>query len=393
MYASLFVFFMTFYKWMPLDTVTVENAARGGHLCWPYFTNCGDWYFLSILPHSYSQNMFYMLLFVVMTLVALALYKKRFAAAHFGLAILLLWEILFIFVLNIAKRGNYDYYQIILTFILLFLPFKFNFLRITFCCLYFFASSIKIHEGWILGTYFTSLKIGMPIFPNETAPFFTNCVIFMEMVGAWFLLSRNRLLQRAALTFFIIFHLYSGIIVWYRYPATILPYLLILFGPLYEDTEVPLTRHAIPGWAFVIFLACMQSVSFLIPKDSKMTFEGLNYGLYMFDSNHQCASYQKVHLKSGETRSMKREMASSRSRCDPYYRLFKMWTMCKMGADRIDRIEWQFLHSINGGPFYKIVDVENACELEYKVFAHNKWIVTPDDGAELIGYPVKNLYY
>lgn len=393
LFASLFVFFMTFYQWNYVETITIENAARGWHLCWPYFTSCGDWYFLSSLPYGYSQNIFYMMLFCIMVAVLLLLLKKKWTGAHFGLVLLLAWEILFLFVLNIGKRGNYDYYQVILTFVVLFLPYKLSFLRITFCFLYFLAASIKIHEGWILGTYFTSLNIGMPIFPSETTPFFTNIVIFMEMTGTWFLLSRNRLLQRLALFFFITFHLYSGIIVWYRYPASILPYLLILFAPFPESRKVPLSVKSIFSWVFLIFLATMQSISFIIPKDSKMTFEGLNYGLYMFDSNHQCASLRVTHYKDGTTDSHLKENASSRSRCDPYYRLFKIWQRCKMERDKIERVSWEFIHSINGKPFYKIVEVENACELAYKPFSHNEWIKTPEDGAVKIGYPVKNLYY
>ena len=391
--ASLFVFYITFHSWMVTKTITVENAELGRHLCWPYFTSCGDWYFLSALPFGYSQNLFYMILFGVMTVVAVSLWKKRWNLAHFGLLLLLIWEVLFLFVFNISKRGNYDYYQVVLTTIVLFFPYKFEFLRIAFCCLYFLAASIKIHEGWILGTYFSSLKIGMPLFPNELTPIFTNTVIFMEMVGTWFLLSSNPLLQRLALTFFIIFHWYSGLIVWYRYPATIMPYLLILFGPLYGKAKVPLTIRSLPNWIFISALAVLQSISFIIPKDSKVTFEGLNFGLYMFDSNHQCISAREIVYKNGATKTDTKEMASSRSRCDPYYRLFKIWTLCERQADKVEKVRWRFLHSTNGGPFYKIVDEENACELEYKVLQHNDWIITPDEGAKIMGYPVKNLYY
>ena len=48
--------FHYFYKWMPLHTITKSNAAKGAHLCWPYFTSCGDWYFFDQLPLSYSPE-------------------------------------------------------------------------------------------------------------------------------------------------------------------------------------------------------------------------------------------------------------------------------------------------------------------------------------------------
>ena len=390
--VSLFVFSLTFHDWMPLLTVSRENAVEGEHLCWPYFPSCGDWYFLSALPFGYSQNMFYMLLLVIMLAVAGAIWKKKWSVAHLGLLLLWLWEFSFIFILNIGKRGNYDYYQIILTAILLFLPHKLSFLRISFCYLYFLSASIKIHEGWILGTYFSSLKLGMPIFPRETIPLFTNIVIFMEMVGTWFLLSRRVVLQRAALAFFIFFHLYSGILVWYRYPATILPYLLILFGSAKSYVQVPLGRKSLPGWFLLLLLSVGQSLSFLIPHDAKLTFEGMNYGFYMFDSNHQCVSAEKLIYHDGQSRIVNKELASSRSRCDPYYRLFKLWQICKKDKS-LARIEWEFMHSINGGPFYLIVKEPNACELEYDAFRHNEWIKTPEKGAIKLGYPVQNLYY
>jgi len=66
--------------------------------------------------------------------------------------------------------------------------------------------------------------------------------------------------------------------------------------------------------------------------------------------------------------------------------------ICKRD-ESIDHILWQFDHSTNGGPFYRIVDENNICQLEYKPFSHNTWIKTPKEGAPIMGYPVKNLYY
>ena len=161
--------------------------------------------FFTALPYSYSQNIFYTFMLGVMTVAAVCLFRKKWTAAHLCLVLLLLWEIIFIFVLNIKKRGNYDYYQIVLTTILLFFPRKIEFLKISFVVLYFLASSIKINDGWILGTYWSALETGMPLFPDEMIPLATNVVIFMEMIGTWFLLSRYPILQRLALAFFITF--------------------------------------------------------------------------------------------------------------------------------------------------------------------------------------------
>jgi len=390
--ATLFSFYITFSNWIGNVTITTEAVANNFYTCWPYFQSCGDWYFLSALPYGYSQTMLYMFFFGLMTMVVYLIWKREFVLAHILVTILFVWKFFAIFILTDSIAGNYDYYHIVLTLILLFFPFKVFFLKLSFVLLYFLSSTIKIHEGWILGTYFTALQTGLPVFPDAIAPFITNLVIFMEMVGAWFLLSSNKLLQRSALVFFIIFHLYSGILVEFRYPATVLPALLILFGPLYRVTPVPIQKKALWGWIFISMLFIFQFLSILIPGDEKITLEGNKYGLYMFEANHQCISTVNIYKKDGTVENNRAESALARSRCDPYRRWFALQQICSRDKE-VTRIEWQFDHSINGGPFYRIVDEQNVCSLNYKPLGHNEWIRTPEDGAPRIGYPVKNVYY
>ena len=49
-----------------------------------------------------------------------------------------------LFVLTGSGGGNYDCYDIIFTLILLVLPYKLSFLRLTFVLLYFLVATIKI---------------------------------------------------------------------------------------------------------------------------------------------------------------------------------------------------------------------------------------------------------
>src|SRR6185295_19464735 len=97
---------------------------------------------------------------------------------------------------------------------------------------------------WVLGTYFSTLRTGLPLVPPLLVPFATNLVIFCEVIGCWFLLSRNLILQRGAVVFFTFFHLYSIILIYYMFPAVMLPALLILFGPLYSHTKMPFDRYS-----------------------------------------------------------------------------------------------------------------------------------------------------
>jgi hypothetical protein len=331
-----------------------------------------------------------MLLLGTLVVAAYLMYRKKWTGAHLALIPSFLWHAFVCFVLTASISGNYDYYIFFLTLILLFFPHKEFFLKCGLVFFYVLSTVAKIHETWILGTYFSALKTGLPLFPRWSIPIWTNFVIFMEMVGSWFLMSRRVLLQRTVLAFFIIFHLYSGLLVGYRYPATVLPMLIILFGPLYAYTLAPFTRRAIFGWVLIALMCCMQFIPRLIPGDEKLTMEGNRFGLYMFEANHQCVSIVHVNKNDGST-EYRKESYSARQRCDPYEYWFRIHTICVRDPD-IMSVAWTFDHSIDGGPFLRIVDVPDACTLSYQPFARNTWIKTEYDHPAVEGYPLENLY-
>ncbi len=390
--ALLLTYFVTFFQWGQGYDITIEANKAGIFRCWSYFQSCGDYYFLHNLPYGYSQPILYVLLFGVMTLIVYLMWRKDWVLAHVLLWIPFLWKFVVMTFLTSNISGNFDYFDIAYTVILLLLPHKLFFLKIMLVSFYFLAATIKFDAGWVLGTYFTALNTGLPLFPNNTAPIFTNIVIGMQVVGTWFLLSSKKILRRGALIFFLCFHLYSGIIVHYRYLTTAIPSLLILFGPMYTQTKIPLDKKSIGGWAFICCLFFLQFVPFMISGDHKMTLEGNRLGLYMFEANHQCVSKSVITFTDGRIVSQEAESATARQRCDPYKSWFRLKLQCERYID-VDHISWTFDHSINGGPFYRIVDVPDACAIEYKPFIHNEWIKLPKDKPELIGYPVKNLYY
>ncbi len=89
--------------------------------------------------------------------------------------------------------------------------------------------------------------------------------------------------------------------------------------------------------------------------------------------------------------SFKGEMALARHRCDPYEEWFAIQQRCLRDTE-VARIGWTLDHSINGGPFYRIVDEKDACALRYRALGHNEWIRPPEGGAPVVGYPVENIY-
>lgn len=390
--ALLLAYFVSFFDYVSSSAITVEAYRANLYSCWSYFPSCGEYYFLSALPFGYSQSYLYAGFFALMTLIVYLMWRREWVLAQLAFLPLFIWKLQVIFLWSASLGGNYDYYDLAFSIVLLFLPYKLFFLKVTFVFLYFLATTIKIHEGWILGTYFTSLRTGLPIFPDALTPVVTNTVILMQMIGAWFLLSKNHLYQRAALTFFLCFHLYSSILVHFRYITTAIPMLLILFGPRYSVTPVPLTKRALPGFTLLACLLAFQMIPFTIPGDQKLTLEGNRFGLYMFEANHQCRSETTVHLTDGTTETATTWSSTARLRCDPYKYWFTLQERCQRHPN-IERISWTFDHSINGNPFYRIVDTQDACALTYKTFEHNEWIRLPEAGARAVGLPVENVYY
>jgi hypothetical protein len=302
------------------------------------------------------------------------------------LGILWLYKLYIIFGFG---AGNFDYYDIILIALFLFTKNKLYWLRVFFLILYFLASTIKIHEGWILGTYFTALETGLPLIGDYLTPIATNIVIISQMVFAWFLFKpKNTLPFKLSFGFFLFFHLYSGIIVEYRYMITSIPLLVILFL-LPEEVVYKKDRAIFPTLLFIALLL-LQSIAIRIPGDQKLTLEGNKYGLYMFEANHQCiASYTTNYLNGNSTKETKQN-SDARNRCDPYENVYSYKYKCRQSG--VKNINFTFDHSINGHPFYRIVDTEDLCKLTYTPFKHNTWIKSEEENPELIGYPVKNFF-
>lgn len=384
--AILLGFHVTFASWMYSSTTTLRAVADNTYTCWPFFQSCKSLIWLSTLPDGYSQTTVYMALFGIIVLAVYLIYRERWAGVHACIAVLFAAKIYFTLI-NYEFKGNYDYYHNSFCLIFLFLPYKKFFSQLAIVLFYFLSTATKIHPSWILGQYFTSLVDGLPIFPAGSEIFMTNLVIVMEMIGAWFLFSRNWLLQRTVLVFFILFHLYSGILVGYRYPTTVLPPLLILFGPWFRPYErVPLDRRAVPGWTLAGGLLGLQLLPHMIPGDEKLTLEGNFFGLYMFEANHQC-----FVTISNKGKIVDRHVSvNPRNRCDPYEYWFRAKnTFC----EKSDGGEYSltFTHSINGGPFLEIVNERDLCHLDYRAFAHNSWIKLEDEAAA-VGRPVANRY-
>ncbi|HEV2505498.1 MAG TPA: hypothetical protein VGV39_20645 [Mesorhizobium sp.] len=382
--AILLGFFVTFDSWKYSYNTTLRAVEKSAYICWPFFQNCQNLIWMEALPYGYSQTIFFMGLFGIMAASIYFMYEKRWEIVHF--LILFLFSIkIYLMLIDYEHKGNYDYYHNAFCIIYLFARHRVFFFRFCLVFFYFLSTASKIYPSWVLGEYFTALKTGLPIFPFGTEILMTNLVIIMEMIFSWFLLSSNKFFQRAVFVFFVIFHLYSGILVGYRYPATVLPALLILFGPWFRPLPPPTGKSSLVGWGLMGLLLAAQITPHLISGDEKLTLEGNQYGLYMFEANHQC--YSTISRGDKVLSSMK--SASARFRCDPYFVWFQAKNIyCRDGEGPVKMI---YNHSVNGRAFREIVNEPDICNLSYKAFGHNSWI-KDEKTAPTGGVPVQNIY-
>ncbi len=398
-YVISFSFFVTFNGWIQNNAISISNYLSGNNICPPYFQSCGEWYFFQALPYGYSQNYFYVTLFMILGYGVASAIKGHWVKAHFAILISFIWKCIWIFLLTYGLQGNFDYYDMVLAFVFLFIQNKEYFAKVSFVFLYFVASSIKIHEGWIFGNYFSSLFSGTPIFGDYGNFFWTNILIIMQMLGCWFLLSNNKILQKLSFLYFLIFHIYSGFIVLYRYIAISIPALVVLFGNIFPSKNdfniLSISKKTIFGYLFLLFILIGQLTAIIIPGDQKKTLEVNYYGLFMFEASHQCISTSKIIYKNGTYIEKNIENKIANNRCDPYQYLFKLQNICKADANsenKIEKINWTFDHSINGHSYERIVNEDNACSLVYKSFSHNSWVKL-DGESEILDISVyKNGY-
>jgi hypothetical protein len=374
-YVIVLSFFTTFFMWVSQLSGSINSFLDGSYVCPPYLVHCYKLFFYEGLPFGYSQSIFYTLLFLTLVVSVISSIRNKWALAHVLLLICFLWKVIYCFIFTYGVAGNFDYYDLTLCFVWLFVHKKEHFSRLTFVWLYFLASTIKIHDGWIFGNYLTTLITGAPLFPNSVLPIFTNVVIIMQIVGCWFLFSKNKNVQEIVFYFFLFFHTYSGFIVNYRYITISIPALIVLF--YIDKTEFHLekiSKKTIAGYFFLLFLLLSQSIAYIIPGDQKKTLEGDYYGLYMFEANHQCISKTKIfYSNSTSTKTIVKENHIANNRCDPYRYYFVIKSQyCK--KENVSKISWDFYHSINGHSYEQIVSTDNICTLQYSPLTHNSWI-------------------
>ena len=138
--------------------------------------------------------------------------------------------------------------------------------------------------------------------------------------------------------------------------------------------------------AFVSLLMIFNLLHFFIEGDTKITSEGQRLSLNMFESNSQCVIESKLS-KNGEVDYKNEGRFSSFERCH----IYPTYVKYKKHCENFEKVSLDISISINGNPFYKVVEEEDICPLQYSFLGKNEWIKSSD--YEIVGYPGKNSYF
>ena len=390
----LYIFDLNAYSKSPLQYFNPQAIYELN--CWSYWPQCHDYLHFAAFPFSYLYTEWMALLLGLMLVSLWAALKNKWCLAHFFLLIPVVWRVIFQFALVNYHTVNFDFFYLAPTFILLFARNKSQNLKYIWILCYLFAARVKLDDGWILGTYFTSIDLGFPFLPKALTPLATNITILFEIVASLGLLAHSNFKRQCSLYAWTGFHLISAITVGYLYPVRCLLFLWSLFGfGVVPKSKEYLGLKKSLAATFIFTAFCLTNfIPSMIPGDVNQTFAGIDYGFHMIDANHQCLN--KVRHFSSNNQVLEEYSTGTRNpfgRCypDEFLRNLKDNNCRSLSVG--EHIEWKLWHSKNGGPFYETINTSDACHLEYQAFAKNSWIKEPSEGAPLVGYPEMNSIY
>jgi hypothetical protein len=282
----LLYFYVTFYNWWHNS---VSLSTRGTDT----FDYAPTWLFRDsrwlIFLDNYQTKVYLYVLGMLALIALLALFYLR--SSTFSLTVMaFLWcnKLLF-YLMDLRLFANFHHLHLFYTLLFLVSASKLRFFRLTLAFSYFASGFIKLTPSWLHGEYFNSIPGKLPLLPKDdwivTAA--SAGVILLEFLGPLCWLSRKAWVRYGSVALFVLFHVYSGLLVGFKYTTLMLPLVLSTFlrfdQPLMAGYHY--VRRDLVPWS-LLSLSMLGSVyHFLLPGDVRLTGEGKYFGVFMFDAN------------------------------------------------------------------------------------------------------------
>ena len=375
--------FLVFALKNPAQSIT-QPLQIGTYICPTWFQDCYQWFFLSISAYEWWTVILMMLLAGSFTTIV----YKRYTLGHFLLSVPVIWHLVLVGLLTHSDfyYGHVMFYIAIINTVLLFLPNKTVILGWLLLLIYVLSLGSKMTDSWFLGNVFRAMDLGLPVIGDRWHMLAAWAVILTEGIIVWFLLSKYRLLKYGALASLLIFHVYSIPIIQYFFPAVVIVVLLTIFA---TPNQFRLWSGSLGSrvWIFVLtaVLVLGQSVSLLIPGDSRLTAEGNRFGMHMFNAKVYCYVTTKITAREGITYNHWRVDRASSGYCEPYYQWYLLKQQCLQGG--VSQAVLTMDIAINQEPYSRVVNQVDVCQTEYHFMQHNDWITIDSLATPVIEYP------
>ncbi|MFN7904151.1 MAG: hypothetical protein ACK5P5_03115 [Pseudobdellovibrionaceae bacterium] len=250
------------------------------------------------------------------------------------------------------------------------------------CLCYFLSAFVKFTDGWIAGTYFSSLQMGMPLVHNNLIPAFTHFVILAEIFMGFALLSAKW--RKISFLLWILFHLYSTILVGFFYPVRCLVMLTALFyADLHTNKDI-IPRINFKTILFFILIVAMQTMPVFFQENPQMTLRTEGYGFSMIDANYQCSMTIK-NVDLNHQLIYQKKSKSARGRCGAKRAWDTIQHQCSKHPKSNLFVELDL--SLNGEPFRKVIQGDKACEWSFPFWGTIPWF---NENGPVVGYPNYN---
>ncbi|HEX3934917.1 MAG TPA: hypothetical protein VHW43_09590, partial [Puia sp.] len=281
-------YYLTFYNWWHwAPSLSTLGNTTFDYVPAPVLQNMRWLVFL-----NYGQTQVYMYFLGMLALLGLfSLFCLRSSLLAMCLLAILFVNKTYYYLDDIRLFHNFHHFHLFFTLVFLLSRDKLRFFRGALAVGYVMSAVVKFTPSWLQGEYFNSLPEKLPLFPKISWVVTVTglSVVVMESLGPLIWFTSIGWLRRLSFAWFILFHLYSGLLVAFWYPSLMVPLVVAAFWrfdrPLqagYRFSRRDLAPLII--CALVIFAGLYH---YFLRGNVLLTSEGRYYGFYMYDANKQ----------------------------------------------------------------------------------------------------------
>jgi hypothetical protein len=300
--ALLYYFHMTFFDWWRSASALSTKGTESANYV-PFFLFEGQRWSI-FLNHEQTKVYLYVLGMLALLALFFLFYERRPTTSVVLLVFLWLNKVFF-YLHDLRLFANFHHLHLIYTlaFLLAPSPYKLFFFRITLVVSYLMSGIIKLTPSWLLGEYFNSTPGKLPLLP-DAAWFVTLAqqgIIVLELVLVWAWFAPYRWLRSGCWYLYIFFHLYSGLLVGFKYTSLMMPLVVAAFLDFSHPIQYGYRwqRNHWRIWLFEALLLAGSVYHLFIPGDTRLTHEGKYFGVFMFDAN-RAVEFQSTIVKGDQ---------------------------------------------------------------------------------------------